>query len=204
MTLHLKKKQPSTVYISSNWSCNILCLMEWTFWNSPGIFMRTWHRFTGIGKTQGFLLCEHIDALKFLPTCDQCLDNFDEPDPLSLLPSYFLDRWTSGFLPQVIRFAVVNNELLHALQWLVQLRLLLATPLTPHLLRHTIDGTQDATCLSWGAGVSLFGGIKWTSQIQILQLNKDDLSVGAQYFFIVTSTFTTRVGQQENHQDTTE
>lgn len=39
---------------------------------------------------------------------------------------------------------------------------------------------------------------------QILQLDEDDVSVGAQYFFIVTSTFTTWVGQQENHQDTTE
>lgn len=39
---------------------------------------------------------------------------------------------------------------------------------------------------------------------QIAQLNEDDLSVGAQYFFIVTSAFSTRVGQQENHQDTTE
>lgn len=39
---------------------------------------------------------------------------------------------------------------------------------------------------------------------QILQLNEDDLSVGAQDFFIVTSTFTKTAGQQENHQDTTE
>lgn len=39
---------------------------------------------------------------------------------------------------------------------------------------------------------------------QILKLNEDDFSVGAQDFFIVTSTFTTRAGQQENHQDNTE
>lgn len=39
---------------------------------------------------------------------------------------------------------------------------------------------------------------------QILQLNKDDLSVWAQYFFIVASTLRTSVGQQENHQDITE
>lgn len=42
------------------------------------------------------------------------------------------------------------------------------------------------------------------SSYQILQLNEDDLSVGAQDFFIVTCTLTTGVGQQENHQDTTE
>lgn len=40
---------------------------------------------------------------------------------------------------QIIRAAVVNDELLHALQWLFQVRLLLATPLTPNLLCHTID-----------------------------------------------------------------
>lgn len=39
---------------------------------------------------------------------------------------------------------------------------------------------------------------------QILQLDEDDFSVGAQYFFIVTSAFTTRVRQQEKHQDTTD
>lgn len=37
-----------------------------------------------------------------------------------------------------------------------------------------------------------------------MQLNQDDLSIGAQDFFIVTSTFTAGGGQQENHQDTTE
>lgn len=39
---------------------------------------------------------------------------------------------------------------------------------------------------------------------QILQLNEDDFSVGAQYFFVVTSTLPTGVGQQDSHQDTTE
>ncbi len=48
---------------------------------------------------------------------------------------------------QIIRAAVVSDELLHALQWLHQFRLLRAPPLTPHLLCHTIDGNQDAACL---------------------------------------------------------
>lgn len=39
---------------------------------------------------------------------------------------------------------------------------------------------------------------------QVLQLNEDDFSVRAQYFFIVTSTITRGVGQQEKHQDTAE
>lgn len=42
------------------------------------------------------------------------------------------------------------------------------------------------------------------SSYQILQLNEDDLSVGAQDLFIVTSTFSGSVCQQENHQDTAE
>lgn len=43
----------------------------------------------------------------------------------------------------------MNDELLHAHQWLFQVRRLLAAPLTPHLLCHTIDGNQDATSLPW-------------------------------------------------------
>lgn len=39
---------------------------------------------------------------------------------------------------------------------------------------------------------------------QVLQLHEDDLSVGAQDLFVVTSTFRARVGQQENRQDTTQ
>lgn len=39
---------------------------------------------------------------------------------------------------------------------------------------------------------------------QILELNEDDISIGAEDFFIVTSMFAKRLGQQENHQDSAE
>lgn len=55
-------------------------------------------------------------------------------------------------------------------------------------------------------GVQNIRTVKYRSMFsyQILQLDEDDHSVGVQYFLIVTSTFATSVGQQQNHQDTTE
>lgn len=97
--------------------------------------------------------------------------------------------------------AMEKDELLHALYCLHQAWQPHANPLTTHCLRHVIDGDQDATGLSGGAVVSLSGHANWVSQIQIPKVDENDLSEGHQDFFIVTSAFTERVCQQQNHQD---
>lgn len=153
--------------------------------------------------TQEGRLWEHQDSLKFLPTSDQWLYNFDQPYPPLPPPSYFLDSWTRGSPPQISRSTVVSDELLHPLQRLLQVRRSCPIPLTLQLLCCTINRKQDAVCLSWWTDVTVSGDFNWGRQIQILKLHQDELCVWAQDFFVVAPTFSTRVRQQEKHQDIT-